>query len=110
MAGHRDDQTDDDQGGQLAVEEGKPRLQEPPKYAVILHNDDYTTMEFVVEVLQRYFRKPKEEALQITLRVHHEGKGLAGIYSHEIAETKVVQVNEYARSRGFPLKCTAEPA
>ena len=91
------------------VQEGKPKLKEPPKYAVLLHNDDYTTFDFVVEVLERYFHKTAEEAAQITLRVHHEGKGLAGIYSGQIAETKTVQVSDYAKSQGYPLKCTMEP-
>lgn len=93
----------------VAVEEGRPRLKEPPKYAVILHNDDYTTFDFVVEVLQRFFHKSQEEAAQITLRVHEQGKGLAGIYSFQIAETKVAQVSDYARAHGFPLRCSAEP-
>ena len=93
----------------LAVQESKPELKEPPKYAVILHNDDYTTMEFVIEVLHRFFKKRQEEAMQIMLKVHHEGKGVAGIYSREIAETKVAQVDEYAKAHGHPLRCTAEP-
>jgi ATP-dependent Clp protease adaptor protein ClpS len=92
----------------VAVQEGRPRLKEPPKYAVLLHNDDYTTMEFVIEILRRYFQKTEEEAARIMLRVHHEGCGVAGVFSHEIAETKVIQVQEHAKSRGFPLKCTIE--
>ncbi len=101
---------EDESGGGVAVQEGRPKLAEPPKYAVFLHNDDYTTMEFVTEVLKRYFHKSEEEAVQIMLKVHQQGKGVAGIYHYEIAETKVVQVQEYARAKGFPLKCTAEPA
>ncbi len=92
----------------VAVEEGRPQLKEPRRYAVLIHNDDYTTMEFVVEVLMRFFRKSNEEAVQITLRVHHEGKGLAGIFGHQIAETKAAQVAEYAKSQGFPLKASIE--
>jgi ATP-dependent Clp protease adaptor protein ClpS len=99
-----------DEGGEIAVQEGRPKLKEPPRFAVILHNDDYTTMEFVLEVLERFFKKTRQEATEITLRVHHEGRGVAGIYSRDIAETKTAQVNEAARSRGFPLKCTTEPA
>ena len=71
----------------------KPEVREPRKYAVILHNDDYTTMEFVIEVLNRFFQKTHEEAVAVTLQVHQQGRGVAGIYSFEIAETKVFQVN-----------------
>lgn len=85
-------------------------LKQPPQYAVILLNDNYTTMEFVIEVLMRFFRKNHEEALQIMLHVHQKGRGVAGVYSHEIAETKVYQVHELAKSRGFPMRCTIEPA
>jgi ATP-dependent Clp protease adaptor protein ClpS len=100
---------EEESGTDVAVDEGRPKLKEPSKYAVILHNDDYTTMEFVIEVLQRFFRKTQEEAVQITLRVHHEGKGVAGVFSYQIAETKVAQVCEHAKLSGYPLKCTAEP-
>jgi ATP-dependent Clp protease adaptor protein ClpS len=96
--------------GELAIQEGRPKVKEPPRFAVLLHNDDYTTMEFVIEILKRFFHKKEDEAAQITLRVHQEGKGVAGIYHLEIAETKVVQVHEYARSKGFPLKCSIESA
>ena len=98
----------DEEGG-IAVDTAKPRLAEPGKWAVYIHNDDYSTFDFVVEVLQRFFRKTSQEAAEITVRVHHEGKGLAGVFSHEIAETKVVQVEELARERGYPLRATAEP-
>lgn len=102
-----------DSSTELATEtdtqEAKPKVKKPPKYAVILHNDDYTTMEFVIEVLQRFFKKTQEEAVQVMLKVHHEGRGVAGIYSHDIAETKSVQVREYARSKGYPLMCSIEP-
>lgn len=100
----------DDQDAGVAVEEGRPRLKEPPRFAVVLHNDDYTTMEFVVEILRRYFQKTPEEAASIMLSVHRQGRGVAGVYSYEIAETKAVQVEDHARSRGFPLKCTVEEA
>jgi len=92
------------------VEEGRPQLKEPSKYAVVLHNDDYTTMDFVVEVLQRFFQKTGDEAVRIMLKVHQDGRGVAGVYSYEIAETKSVQVNDHAQSRGFPLKSTVEEA
>ncbi|MDR3608235.1 MAG: ATP-dependent Clp protease adaptor ClpS [Oligoflexia bacterium] len=88
--------------------DARDRLAQPPKYAVVLHNDDYTTMEFVVEVLIRFFHKSASEAAEITLRIHQIGYGLAGIYSFEIAETKALQVTEAARKKDFPLRCTVE--
>ena len=100
---------DEESQGDVAVDTADPIVKEPPKYAVILHNDDYTTMEFVIEVLQRFFQKTHEEATRIMLSVHHQGKGVAGIYSFEIAETKVMQVTKHARQNGHPLMCTAEP-
>lgn len=96
--------------GGVAIQEGRPVPKEPQRYAVILMNDDYTTMEFVVEVLGRFFQKIQEEAVQIMLQIHSKGKGIAGIYNYEIAETKAMQVHEYAQSSGFPLKCDIEPA
>ena len=92
-----------------AVEAALPKVAEPPKYAVLLHNDDYTTMEFVVEVLTVDFSKPYEEAMVLMLKVHEEGKAIAGIYSAEVAESKVAKVTEKARVAGFPLKLTYEP-
>jgi ATP-dependent Clp protease adaptor protein ClpS len=84
--------------------------QEPPLYKVLLHNDDYTTMEFVVHVLMAVFRKPLEEAMQIMLNVHKKGIGLCGIFPFEVAETKVDTVKRLARENGHPLKCTMEKA
>jgi len=84
-------------------------VKEPMMYAVILHNDNYTTMEFVVEMLRRYFNKTGVEAEAVMLQVHTKGRGLAGIYSQEIAETKVDQVTSIAREKGFPLRLTMEP-
>ena len=81
---------------------------EPPMYRVMLLNDDYTTMEFVVEVLVYVFQKSSEEAMQIMLNVHRSGVGVCGIYSYEIAETKVDTVETLARENGFPLKCIME--
>jgi ATP-dependent Clp protease adaptor protein ClpS len=81
---------------------------EPPMYKVLLLNDDYTTMEFVIEILIRVFNKTIEEATLIMLKVHREGIGLCGIYTFEVAETKVNTVNNLAREEGFPLKCTME--
>lgn len=92
----------------VSVREADPALKEPRKYVVFLHNDDYTTMEFVVEVLTVFFRKSTQEATAIMLQVHEQGRGACGIFTFEIAETKVAQVHEHARSHGFPLKCTME--
>lgn len=80
----------------------------PPLYKVILHNDDYTTMEFVVEILLTVFGKSLEKATQIMLNVHHKGKEVCGIYPRDIAETKVETVHHLASSKGFPLKSTME--
>jgi ATP-dependent Clp protease adaptor protein ClpS len=89
----------------------KPRnvVRQPRRFGVVLHNDDYTTMEFVVLVLTRLFGKSETEASRIMLEVHHRGRGLAGVYSRDVAESKVDQVEELARSEGYPLRCTAEP-
>ena len=92
--------------GGVAVEEAD--LREPPRYAVILHNDNYTTMEFVIEVLKRFFQKNQHEATAITLKIHHDGRGIAGIYGYEIAETKVAEVMNYSRQNGHPLRATTE--
>ena len=81
---------------------------EPPMYRVLLHNDDYTTMEFVVHILMVIFHKTVEEATAIMLNVHRKGVGLCGVYPLEIAETKVETVHSAARENGFPLKCTME--
>jgi ATP-dependent Clp protease adaptor protein ClpS len=83
-------------------------LEEPPLYRVLLHNDDYTTMQFVVEVLMVVFNKSIEEATRIMLNVHKKGVGLCGVYPYEIAETKVDTVDSLARENGFPLKCSME--
>ena len=94
----------------VGVKDAIPKVAEPPKYVVWLHNDDYTTMEFVIEVLTIDFSKPSEEAMALMLKVHHEGKAVAGIYSLDIAESKIVKVTEKARKAGYPLKLTMEPA
>jgi ATP-dependent Clp protease adaptor protein ClpS len=95
-----------DQG--QAVEEARPEIKQPPLYRVILLNDDYTPMEFVVHVLELFFSMPREKATRIMLQVHTQGKGTCGVYSREIAETKVVLVNEYSRENQHPLLCTME--
>lgn len=86
-----------------------PEFKRPPKYAVVLLNDDYTPMDFVIEILQQYFALDLDRATQVMLTVHYEGKGVAGVYPRDIAETKANQVNNYARSQGHPLLCQIEP-
>ena len=88
----------------------RAKTQRPPLYKVLLLNDDYTPMEFVVEVLQRFFGMDLEKATQVMLSVHYSGKGVCGTFTAEIAETKVVQVNTYSRNNEHPLLCTMEKA
>ncbi|WP_319779648.1 ATP-dependent Clp protease adapter ClpS [Maridesulfovibrio sp.] len=83
-------------------------LKEPRKFRVLLHNDDYTSMEFVVAVLMQVFRKTEEESTQIMLRVHNDGVGVCGVYTAEVAETRVEMVKQLAQQAGYPLKCTIE--
>lgn len=98
-------------GGHVrADEESQTRTASPPMFRVLMHNDDYTTMEFVVEMLQKVFRKSAPEANQIMLHIHHKGIGDCGIFPYEIAETKVAQVHNLARKTGFPLRCSLEEA
>lgn len=99
----------DDDGG-LAVETSKPKLKRPPLYKVLLLNDDYTPMEFVVEVLESFFKMDREKATQIMLNVHTRGVGVCGVYTKDVAETKVAQVNEFSRSHQHPLLCALEEA
>src|SRR5579862_5959309 len=108
MSPVEEDDHDSDAEGDVAVGEARPKLKEPPRFAVLLHNDDYTTMEFVIEVLAKFFGKAHEEAMAIMLKVHHEGHGVAGIFSRDIAETKVAQVTEYAKAHGHTLMVTTE--
>ena len=90
------------------AEKTRDEVEPPKRYAVLMHNDDYTTMEFVIEVLVEIFRKPEAEAFQIMLNVHHQEVGIAGIYPADIAETKIAQVHSRARAAGFPLRCSME--
>jgi ATP-dependent Clp protease adaptor protein ClpS len=94
---------------ELGVEERRKKKR-ARRWKVLLHNDDYTTMEFVVHVLVKHFHKGPTEATQIMLQVHRKGVGVAGVYSKEVAETKVAEVTDEARAEGMPLKLTAEPA
>ena len=87
----------------------REEVEKPPLYRVVLHNDDYTTMEFVVLVLQKFFYKNETEANHIMLNVHKKGRGTAGIYTFEVAETKLSQVHSFAKSQQHPLKCSLEP-
>ncbi len=94
----------------LLLERTRPKLHEPPMYKVILLNDDYTPMEFVVHILETIFGHDREKATQIMLHVHTRGKGVCGTYTRDVAETKVVQVNNYARENDHPLLCDMEEA
>lgn len=96
--------------GDKQIDAVKKKVQPPPMYKVMLNNDDYTPMDFVVEVLTLFFSMDAEKASQIMLTVHYEGKAVCGIYTAEIAETKVMQVNQYSRKHQHPLMCTLEPA
>jgi len=94
----------------LAVQTAKPKLKRPPLYKVVLLNDDYTPMEFVVHVLEYFFHMGREKATQVMLHVHTRGKGVCGVFTADIAETKVNQVNRYAREHQHPLLCSMEEA
>ncbi len=106
MAHDSDEQHDDDRG--LAVEESKPELKRPRRYKVLLLNDDFTPMDFVVHILEKFFSMDRPKATQVMLAVHTEGKGVCGTYSRDIAETKVMQVNDYSRKHQHPLLCDME--
>jgi ATP-dependent Clp protease adaptor protein ClpS len=92
------------------LQEAPPRLQRPRLYQVILLNDDYTPMEFVVELIEQFFYKSRENATQIMLKIHTEGKGVCAVYTQDIAETKADLVNQYAQDHQHPLLCQIEPA
>lgn len=104
MSKDNDNQYDDD----LAVQEVKPKLKQPPLYRVILINDDYTPMEFVVYILETFFLMDRENATRVMLEVHTKGKGICGMFTHEVAESKVSQVNSFSRENQHPLLCTME--
>jgi len=102
------DRDDDRPNNTGVITETRTKTKKPALYRVILLNDDYTPMEFVVYVLQRFFQKSVEEATTIMLHVHQNGVGICGIFTYEVAETKVTQVMELARQHGHPLQCTME--
>lgn len=103
-----DSQQDYDYDSGLVVEEEKPKLKPPKRYKVVIVNDDFTPMEFVVQVLTMFFGMDHAKATRVMMAVHTKGKGICGVYSHEIAETKVDQVNEFAKLNQHPLMCTME--
>ena len=103
-----DQQSDWDHEEGLVVEEAKPKLKPPKKYKVVLMNDDFTPMEFVVQILTSFFAMDQEQATQVMLMVHTKGKGVCGEFSYQIAETKVEQVNNYSREHQHPLLCAME--
>jgi len=107
MAGN-ENQNDNESG--IALQAARPKVKKPPQYKVIMLNDDYTPMEFVVHVLEQFFTADRQTATRIMLEVHTRGKGVCGLFTHEIAETKVSQVNQYARENQHPLLCTLELA
>jgi ATP-dependent Clp protease adaptor protein ClpS len=92
----------------LTVAPSKPKLKHPPKYRVLMMNDDYTPMDFVIEVLQDLFSMGHDSATKTMMQVHREGKAPCGLYTYEIAEAKVEQANSYAQQHGHPLQCTME--
>jgi ATP-dependent Clp protease adaptor protein ClpS len=99
----------DDDGGSVVAERQLQRTKPPQMYQVVMLNDDYTPMEFVVVVIQEFFNKDRETATQIMLKIHLDGKGICGVYSRDVAATKVEQVQEAARQAGHPLQCLSEP-
>ena len=101
---------EDGRGNESVVLERRPQKTKPPQmYQVVLLNDDYTPMEFVVMVIQEFFSKDRETATQIMLKIHLDGKGICGVFSKDVAATKVDQVTEAARKNGHPLQCVSEP-
>jgi len=108
--GPDDDGMDDDGSGTgtVTVSKTKPKVKRPSQYRVLILNDDYTPMEFVVHVLERFFQKSREDATRIMLHVHHHGVGECGVFTYEVAETKVTQVMDFARKHQHPLQCIME--
>ena len=103
-----DPREQDEPNGDLATEKAA-KLEKVRRYKVVFHNDDYTTMEFVILVLMKFFYKTETEATHIMLSVHHKGQGVAGVYTKDVAETKSSKVQEFAQEQGMPLKLSVEP-
>jgi ATP-dependent Clp protease adaptor protein ClpS len=103
-----DDRRDENENGTVVVTRTRAKTKRPNMYRVLILNDDYTPMEFVVHVLERFFQKNREEATRIMLHVHHHGVGECGVYTYEVAETKVTQVMDFARKHQHPLQCVME--
>jgi len=99
---------DDGEGQTGVVTKTRPKTKKPDLYKVLLLNDDYTPMEFVVLILERFFGKGREDAMRIMLHVHHKGVGICGVYTYEVAEMKVNQVSNFSREHNHPLQCTME--
>ncbi|MFA5684939.1 MAG: ATP-dependent Clp protease adapter ClpS [Lysobacteraceae bacterium] len=99
-----------DHAGSLAVEVARPEVRRPPLYKVLLLNDDFTPMDFVIEVLQIFFAMDRDRATQVMLHVHTRGRGVCGVFTREVAETKVAHVNDFSHRHQHPLLCTMEPA
>jgi len=108
MASSNSTENDTEQERGVVVEASRPKAARPPLYQVVLLNDDYTPMEFVVVVLETFFNMARERATQVMLHVHTRGKGVCGVFSREVAESKVAQVNEFSRLHQHPLLCTME--
>jgi ATP-dependent Clp protease adaptor protein ClpS len=107
MAG-KNGSRDEGEGKTGLITKTRPKTKKPSLYKVLLLNDDYTPMEFVVHVLERFFNKGREEATRIMLHVHHKGVGICGVFTYEVAETKVAQVMDFSRQHQHPLQCTME--
>lgn len=110
ISSNKDDDQEWHQDSSTVVEEVRPKLKKPSMYKVVIFNDDFTPMEFVVELLEFFFSLNREAATRVMLKVHTEGKAVCGVYVHDIAETKATQVNQYARDNEHPLLCEIEPA
>lgn len=108
--GDADAPQDNDNAGNLGLALADPELEEPRLFKVVLLNDDYTPMDFVVEVLMKFFNLDHDRATQIMLHVHTRGKGVCGVFTYQIAETKAIMVNDYSRENQHPLQCSVESA